>query len=426
MKAVKEKKTPSGIVYMNANSTTMMPDEVIKKMLEWVNRGNPSDEHIAALEARKMMEKFREEIAGLCRFTLDKYAVIFTSGASESNNFIITSAVRSYAHATGLLPHIITSAVEHKSLLECCKQLESEKLAELTIVPVATTGDRLGAVRLQDVKSAIRQNTCIISVMAANNETGVINDIEAIAKMATAAKIPFHTDAVQQFAKTALNIEKAPVDAFSASFHKLHGPPGTGILVISKNMVDGYNLCPHICGTQNGGLRGGTEPIHNLAASFKALRHTMVDRRQKNDRLMKLKRAIMNTTAKNIPAIFLDDYAEGLYERHKSPVVVWISPKDLQNVLPNTILLSVIRPGFCNKAARAAMESRGVIVSVGSACNAASAKPSGVVAAMDIPKELQDGVLRVSLLDDATIDDAKKFIIAFLSTIQSSDCLRAA
>ncbi|MDE2100846.1 MAG: aminotransferase class V-fold PLP-dependent enzyme [Patescibacteria group bacterium] len=418
------------VVYMNANSTTLMPNEVVKKMIQWVNRGNPSDDHASALEARKLMDSFREHIAKLCGFALADYAVIFTSGASESNNFMVTSAVRSYAHATGTLPHIVTSAVEHKSLLECCRLLETERLAELTVVPVATAGPALGAVRPEDVQKAIRRNTCIVSVMAANNETGVLNDVGEIAAIARAKGVPFHTDAVQAFAKAPLQLAKTPVDAFSVSFHKLHGPPGVGLLVVSRKLIDGYHLCPHICGTQNGGLRGGTEPIHSIAAAFEAVLYTMRDRRRKNERLAKLRAAIRAIVAKSLPAFDLDDYESGsaaaVWEKGGRPVVVWLAPKDPALTLPNTLLLAVYRPGFCNRAARAALEARGVIVSVGSACNAASAAPSGVVAAMAVPKELQDGVLRVSLLDDATPEDVKKFVVAFVGVVTSTDCLRAA
>lgn len=438
-KAAFKKAEKKKIIYMDNNSTTLCPPIVIETMMKWINRGNPSSEYASARESKKLMDSFREYVANACGFNQKGprgYTIIFTSGASESNNFMVSSAVRSFAYKTGKLPHVITSAVEHKSLLECCIQLEKEGLTQLTILPVGVGGQALGAVDPADVQRAIRPNTCLVSIMAANNETGIMNDVRAIGAIARAAKVPFHTDAVQVFGKSPLKPNDALVDAFSVSFHKLHAPAGIGLLVLKNNLIEGYELCAHICGAQNGGLRGGTEPIHNIAAAFQAFKWTLDQRSEKNANVKKMREVIKGALAKSIPCFYIDDYlgekgreAAESADRGGSPVVVWIAPKETAKsaslVLPNTLFLSVHRPRFCNKAARAALEARGIIVSVGSACNSESHGPSGVVEAMGVPRPLQDGVLRVSLSDDVSISDVQQFVKAFLAVVTSGECLRA-
>jgi cysteine desulfurase len=447
-------------VYMDANATTLAPQPVLDALVAWCNRGNPSAEYASAQEARRMMDTFRRELAVECGFELDgpkSFEIVFTSSGSESNCAIVTSAVRSYAAKTGRLPHVITSAVEHKSLQLCCQRLAKERLCQLTVLPVGRAGAGLGAVAAADLETAMRPNTCLVTIMAANNETGIMNNLRELSAVARRARVPFHTDAVQLFGKSAFRPLALGADAFSASFHKLHGPPGVGLLVVRRSLIEGYDMCAHICGTQNGGLRGGTENLPGIAASFVAFRDTMADRAAKTARVSRLRDAIMTAIATRLTCLRLDDHpadrppsidggitpprpplhdgsAEGrravaLADKGGTPAVFWIAPADSKRVLPNTILLAVRRPGFCNKAARAALEKRGVIVSLGSACNAAEAAeqgaPSGVVVAMGVPAALQGAVLRVSLGDDTTPEDAKTFVRHFLAVVTSNECLSA-
>jgi cysteine desulfurase len=452
-------KADQGVVYLDNNATTLMPGKVIDALNAWCNRGNPSAEYASAREARRMMDAFRQQVAVECGFELDgpnAYAVVFTSGASESNCHIVTSTVRSYAAKTGRLPHVVTSAAEHKSLLACCLRLAKERLCQLTVLPVGQAGPGLGAVDPADLAVALRPNTCLVSIMAANNETGVLSNLREMSKVTRKAHVPFHTDAVQLFGKSAVRPVALGVDAFSASFHKLGGPPGVGLLVLRRALIEGYDLCPHICGSQNAGLRGGTENLPGIGASFAAFRIAMADRAEKTARVLRKRNALKAALATRLPCFYLDDHpadrppsidggitppgpaphngapearrAIALAEKAGTPVVFWIAPADERRVLPNTLLLAVRRPGFCNKAARAALEARGVIVSLGSACNSADAvhgEASGVVVAMGVPAALQGGVLRVSLSDDTTADDIKAFAVHFLAVVTSVACLSA-
>jgi len=208
-------KPPPGPVYLDANATVPMPPPVLDALLSWCNRGNPSAEYASAREARRMMDAFRRAIAVECGFELegaDAYAVIFNSGASESNSAIVASAVRSYTAKTGRLPHVVTSAAEHKSLLACCQRLAKDKLCQLTVLPVAQSGPGLGAVAAADLRAALRPNTCLVSIMAANNESGVLSNLRELSAAARAAKVPFHTDAVQIFGKSVFLPTRLGVD----------------------------------------------------------------------------------------------------------------------------------------------------------------------------------------------------------------------
>lgn len=447
----------SAVCYLDANSTTFCSQPVIDAMTMWLNRGNPSAEYASAREARRMMDAFRKEIAIECGFELegkDAFEAVFTASGSESNCFIVSSAVRSYLAKTGVLPHVITSAVEHKSLLLCCLRLVKEKLCQLTVLPVGRAGPGLGAVAPTALSAAMRPNTCLVSIMAANNETGILNNLRELAAIAHAARVPFHTDAVQLFGKSVLRPKQLGLDAFSASFHKLHGPPGVGLLVVKRTLVTGYDLAAHVCGTQNGGLRGGTENVPGIAAAFTAFRLVMQDRAQKTARVLRLRNAIKASLASRFPCFYVDAHpadappsidggitppgpaphrgssearrAIAAAEKADTAVLFWIAPEDERTVLPNTLLLAVRRTGFCNRATCAALEKRGVIVSLGSACNALEGKagtPSSVVVAMGVPAPLHRGVLRVSLSDDTTADDAKMFVREFLAVLGSDECL---
>jgi cysteine desulfurase len=462
---------PPNLCYLDHNTTTLMPQEVLDAMVEWANRGDPSAEYASAREARKMMDQFRKAIAVECGFELesprskDAFDVIFTSGASESNCSIVTSAARSYLAKTQSLPHIITSAAEHKSLLLCCLRLAKERLCLLTVLPVGKAGPGLGAVDPAELERAVRKNTCLISITAANGETGVMNNLRALAEIAHRTRIPFHTDASQLFGRSVLRPKQIGVDAFSASFHKLHGPPGVGVLVVRRSFTTGYDLQAHICGPQNGGLRGGTENVPGIAASLVAFRLAMQDRAQKSGRILKLRNAIKAAVATVLPCFAIDDHpgapdsaetaADGsgapdgasavphrapkavrralaASEKQGTPVVFWIAPEDDRTVLPNTLLLAVRRPGFCNRAARAALERRGVIVGLCAPSPASS--PAGgptsaaasAVAALGLHPDLHRGVLRVSLGDDTSAEDVKKFVREFLVVVRSDECLRQA
>jgi cysteine desulfurase len=312
---------------------------------------------------------------------------------------------------TGYTPHIIISSVEHKSILSCCEDLKNDGLCQYTKVNVQTSGPNYGMVDPEDLESAIKPNTCLISIMTANNETGIINDIPALVAVAHRHRIPFHTDCVQSFGKIGVY---NGVDACSISFHKLHGPPGLGCLIIRNNFIEGYGLKALIAGSQNSGLRGGTENIPAIGASYAAYKYTYLKRLEKNNYLRMMINYLKSLLCKYLTCHYIDEYE---YEKGIKNKLFWIANRDDDKVLCNTLLLAVYKDNFCNIKMREVLSDHGIIISIGSACNAANNKSSDVVQSLNIPKELRSGILRISLPDDVKKQDIIKFVSHFLGLI---------
>src|SRR4030067_657086 len=271
-------------IYLDNNATTFMHKNVIKELLIWTNKGNASSSYADGVECKNKILEAKKYIADICKFNLDDFYIIFNSGASEGNAYIFRGVAESYFAIKKTIPNIITSAIEHKSIISCLKDLES--LGKITATFIAP--DKLGFIHPDDVEQNIKKETAIISVMSANNETGVINDILNIGRIAHKHNIPFHVDCTQSFGKSPLNPENI-IDAFNFSFHKLHGPQFLGCLVIRKDFFKGYDLKPLIAGSQNDGLRGGTENTALIASAELAMKQVFNNRINKNELLLKKK-----------------------------------------------------------------------------------------------------------------------------------------
>ncbi|SIP86093.1 Cysteine desulfurase NifS [Pacmanvirus A23] len=425
------------MIYFDNNATTIMPTEVKKAMLDWCNRGNPSAGYASAKEARAMMNEFRKYIGKLCGIdtccpesrdvnnqTLlqntkknpSKYKIIFTSGASEANCTVIHSVIDAYSRATGKLPHIVVSAIEHKSIISTIKSYADRGLALATFVQPTTSGH----IKPEDVEKAITSDTCLVCVMHANNETGAINNIQKIGQIAHKHNVPFHCDTVQSFGKYPISPLKDNVDSYCISFHKLHGPPGIGALIIKQQFLLGYNLQPVIFGSQNEGYRGGTENLPGIGAAFTATTLTMKNRKEKNNMSQNIKKYIMTELAKRIPTRQYTTYMNSA-KPNKIPAVEIVFLSGLSEYyLPNTLLLSVVKrvgTPICNVKMKDGLEKQGIVISVGSACNTADAKASHVLYAMGADDFIRKGALRISIGDVNTLEEAKKFVQEFLKII---------
>lgn len=416
--------------YLDNNATTIIPQNVIDEMVKWTNMGNPSADYCTAIRCRNLIKSFREYIAKMCKFQLsngeepdDKindnhYRVVFTSCASESNSLMIRSVVDSFIHNTKTIPHIVSSKIEHKSILETLEQLEKEGRATVTLI----SPNPLGFISLVDVEKALVENTALCTIMAANNETGVIMEYEKIANLCHNRGIPFHTDAVQYFARFLIYPVKSAIDAFSVSFHKLHGPIGVGLLVIKEQFLRGYKLKGQIGGTQNNHFRGGTLNISGIAGGYEAMKFTMTNRLKKNEDMRNLKRHIILSISSRMPAKMYREYLLDKIGKPKPEIeVVFLSTAE-ENYLPNTLLLSVVKrkkPDMCNVKLKKHLCEKGIIVSVGSACNTDSPNASHVLTSMHVDDYIKKGTIRVTLGDDTTIDAANVFIKEFIQYISN-------
>jgi cysteine desulfurase len=420
-------------IYLDNNATTFMSKQTIAAMNAWINCGNPSSGYHAAKKSRAYVAAFRNYLAATCGFinaeeypiesvegngSIDTqeipenaFRIIFTSCASESNIAIIGMILRSWKKYRGQVPHIITSAYEHKSILTLLHQLQEDGEIELT--EISPSAD--GTISAAKVRMELRNNTALVTVMHANNELGVINDIAAIAQVAHCANIPFHTDTVQTFGKYRVPLI---VDAFSVSFHKLYGPTGLGALIIREKLLRGYDLKAVISGSQNYGLRGGTENIPLIAAAFSGYKEIIADRPTKNTRLATLKTRIITVLSDNFTVI---PYSQ--YHTCKRNCFITLLSGNNEQYLHNTLLLSIVRkvpPLICNIKLRTALEDRNIIVGIGSACNTSSSKASHVLYAIKADKYVRAGTLRISLADYNTQYEINKFLDTFVRILRAN------
>lgn len=404
-------------IYLDYNATSPLCKEVAKEMNKWFGVcSNPSSMSKSGQLAKKMIQETKKYILRLCKGQ-GEYLVVFTSGASESNCMVIKSTIESYRRIVGSRhkPHIITTAVEHKSILKCCSMLTDNNIAEFTYIKPNING----RINPADIKKAIKKNTCLISVMYVNNETGVISPISEIGKIAKKNGIPFHTDAVQAMGKCSININKNNIAALSASCHKFCGPPGLGLLIISKRFIKAYDLKGQIAGTQQYGLRGGTENVPAIAGVIPALKKKYNNRVKKNKKLLHLKLHLF-AKLKQMGAILLTLNQYKSISKIKIPkkIKYWIiilgacEKTMTKGIMPNTILLSIVKPKICNVKFRKYLMKNKIVVSIGSACNTESKKASHVLYAMDpkMSNEVKSGVIRVSMGDKTTVKDINMFV----------------
>lgn len=364
-------------IYLDNNSTTRLDKNVLDVMMPYLYEGyaNPSSIHKLGQKTRKATEEAREKIAGLLE--IQSSELIFTSGGTESNNM----AIRGIAHH--FFPkgnHIITSSIEHPSVLNTCKSLEKEGF-EVTYLPV----NKNGMVEAEDLKNAIKPTTTLISIMHANNETGVIQPIEDIAKIASENKIIFHVDAVQTVGKFKLSPKKIGIDLLSFSGHKFYGPKGIGGLYI-KNGIKLFKIITG--GHQERNRRPGTENTPAIVGMSKALEIAYENIDYEYTREKELRDYLEEELAKKIPEIIFNG------DRNKR--LANTSSITIKYVEGESILLS--------------LDMKGIAVSSGSACTSGSLEPSHVILALGVPIEDAHGTIRFSLGKYNTREEIDKVI----------------
>ncbi|MGW8177817.1 MAG: IscS subfamily cysteine desulfurase [bacterium] len=372
-------------VYLDNNATTPLALEVLERMHEAEkSHGNPSSIHAAGVLSRKIIDEARRRLARSLNCTARR--VVFTGCGSESNNL----ALKGVRPPKGCgRSHIITSAIEHPSVLGACKWLETQGY-EVTCLPV----DGSGMVRPDDLRDAMTADTVLVSVMLANNETGTIQPIRELAEIAHAGRALIHTDAVQGFGKMEVDVEALGIDMLSVSAHKLGGPKGVGALYIGK----GVNLEPLVHGGgQEQGIRSGTENIVGISGFGRAC-ELIPDRLKEFVNIALLRDRLLLRLREVLPDIRLNGH-----ETMK---------------LPNT--LNVTLPGFRGESVVLALARYGVYLSSGSACKSGSSAPSGALLAMGLSPDDAHCSLRFSLGTDTTCEDVEYVIESFKNVIEKS------
>lgn len=391
------------MIYLDNSATTPIDPEVLDAMMPYLKEefGNPSSRHYTlAVNAERAVEEARVKLASLINSSPDE--IIFTSGASESNNFIIKGVADYKKHYEQKGNHIITSKVEHKSVLQCCKFLNGEvyfnkeknkrkslvsKNSETTKIDrgYAVTFldvNEYGQVETQNLLNSIKDSTILVSLMWGNNELGSLNDITALSKVAKNKKVLFHSDATQVLGKIHIDTKQVPVDFMSFSAHKLYGPKGVGACYMRKGKYSLPNITALIHGgAQENGYRGGTHAVHNIVGFGKAAEIA------KNN---------MNTYIKQI--IDLEEEAKKLI-KVKYPDVVFVG--DPNNHIPGVI--GMIIPSLVNEIHIKKL-SNDVAISSGSACSIG--EPSYVIDAIG-KGNYTNSFFRLSMSKFNSIDDIR-------------------
>jgi cysteine desulfurase len=373
------------MIYLDYNATAPCDPQVIEAMLPFFHEkfGNPSSLHSLGQEAKKAIEESRKEIAQLLGAHEDE--IFFVSGGTEANNLAIKGVVSAYEKKG---KHLITSVIEHHAILNVFKTLEKEGFT-VTYLPV----NREGFVDPDDFRKAITPQTILASVMHANNETGVIQPIEELGRMARERGVIFHTDAVQTVGKLPIDLERLPVDLLSASAHKFYGPKGTGFLYVRR----GIRFIPQILGgPHERGKRAGTENVPLIVGMAKALEITLKEQPEENQRIQALR----------------DFLEKGILERVPEVVVVGAqAPR-----LPNTSMMLV--KYVEGESMLLNLDFAGICVSSGSACTSGSLEPSHVLLACGYPHEIAHGSVRWSLGKWNTLEEMKEVLAVFPDVVE--------
>jgi cysteine desulfurase len=397
-------------IYLDHNGTTPADPEVVRTYEKWIRCFNASTNSSLAQSSKRVIEQATQGVLKHCGVTGKTHTVLFTSGASESNCMILRNTVRAARCASPKeVPHIVTSAIEHPSILRCLEDMEAHH--EVTFTSVLP--DCQGRIHVEAIEEALEPQTCLVTVMYVNNELPVIQPIADIAALCRERKIGFHCDAVQWFGKCRINMKKIGMTSLSASPHKFYGPKGAGLLLLENQWIKSRGITGEISGSQQHGLRGGTLNVPAIAATYKSIQVAFRNRRAKNQHLRQLRSELLESLRQHYPLV---PYGSYLKRKSHAPLeLISLGPAHSRTCqcVPHTILLSICKhtdPPFCNVKLKQFMDEHHVVVSIGSACSTSSAKASHVLEAIKAPPTVKRGVLRISFGDHTTSEEVQKFV----------------
>ena len=363
------------MIYLDNAASTVIHNEVFQEMIPFLKEqyGNPSSIHHSGRMASRAIQKARKQIANL--ISANPEEILFTSGGTESNNIALFGITH-----TNKGKHIITSSIEHDAVLEPCKKLEKEGF-DVTYLPVT----RDGLINPEDVKKSITKNTCLVSIMFANNEVGTVQPIAEITKLCSEKRILFHTDAIQAIGKLEINVKELRLDMLSISSHKINGPKGVGALYIKS----GTKIEPYIFGGgQENGLRSGTENVASVVGFGKACELAKENLRKNILHFKNLRDVLVSKVMKEIPYVSINGHPEKRIPNNAHFTFLGVNGEDL-----------IIK-----------LDEEGIAASTGSACSVRTQKESHVLRAMGFLHEQIAGSLRLTVGSMNTISEIENTI----------------
>ena len=365
------------LVYLDNAASTKISSGVLEKMMESYseNYGNPSSTHKLGQKARAAIETARSMIAGY--IGVESKEIIFTSGGAEGNNLAIRGALNAYSSKG---KHIITSKIEHSTVLKTCQQLENEGY-EVTYIDV----DENGVINLEQLKNSIKKDTVIVSIMYANNETGVKQPIEEIGQILENTDIIFHTDAVQAMCKEKIFPKDLKIGAMTVTAHKFYGPKGAGFVYLDKKFQVEKEIWG---GSQERNRRAGTENLQGILG----LGTAMEEAYENMDKIEAMEEEIHEYLERRLKNEIEDIKING----EKSPRLKTITNLCLKGCDIQTLLI--------------ALDLRGICVSGGSACMSGAHEDSHVLKEMGLNSEELKSSFRISIGKDTTIEEIDYFI----------------
>lgn len=362
----------SKLIYMDNAATTQVYPEVLNEMLPYFTEhyGNPSAIYSFAGEAKRGVDHAREIVAKAIGAKTEE--IYFTGGGSESDNWALKATAEAYANKG---KHIITTAIEHHAILHSAQWLEKHGY-EVTYVGV----DEDGKVKLDELEAAIRPDTILISVMAANNEIGTIQPLKEIGAIAKKHGVLFHTDAVQAFAHIPIDVDEMNIDMLSASGHKINGPKGIGIMYIRK----GVKIRSFIHGgAQERQRRAGTHNVPGIVGIGKATEISIANMEKNNEYEIKLRDHLIERVLNEIPYSRLNGHRTDRLPNNANFCFRFIEGESM--------LILLDQAGICGSS--------------GSACTSGSLDPSHVLLAIGLPHEIAHGSLRLTISEKTTMED---------------------
>lgn len=372
-------------IYLDNAATTPISSEVLNEIMPYLTMGygNASSVHSFGREAKHALDVARERIAK--SLGCEPNEIYFTSGATESNNWALFGIAEANK-ARG--KHIITSKIEHPSILNMCKRLEDMGY-RITYLDV----DSQGFVRLDQLIHNLDSDTILVSIMTANNEVGTIQNLQAIANIVGEKGIIFHTDATQAVGALNLNVHEMGIDALSLSGHKINGPKGVGALYLRK----GIKIAPFMLGgDQEYGLRAGTSNVAGIVGLGKAVEIACRDIVTNNKKIRQMRDYLISQITKNIDMAYLNGHP---IQRLSNNINISFGMVDGESVM---MLLDL----------------QGIAVSTGSACSVGSIEPSHVLQAMGLSKDLVQGAVRFTISKSTTKEELDAVVEALIKIVQ--------